>query len=82
MSRPITRYRTFAEEEASYRRWYAARMRERLVAEQGATATAEVTVRNCTINYGTLVPSPLSEYGMLLVDAPGDCNKLAEEPDQ
>ena len=44
MSRPITRYRTFAEEEASYRRWYAARMRERLVAEQGATATAEVTI--------------------------------------
>ena len=49
--------------------------------QKGATATAEVTVRNCTLNYGTLVPSPLSEYGMLLVDAPDDCNKLVEEPD-
>ena len=35
-----------------------------------------------TLNYGTLVPSPLSEHGMLLVNAPDDCNKLVEEPDQ
>ena len=34
-----------------------------------------------TLNYGTLVPSPLSEYGMLLINAPDDCNKLVEVPE-